>query len=197
MRRVAVFLACFVLFAVALSAGKPDVDTITWENPAIWKCANSLSIKRFPVTGKFKGELPKEDYIKMFAEDLAAGLRSKGIFERVDVLEEGKTPTTDLVFEGELTTLTTGSRGARFWIGCGAGKSKCEVSLRCRRVSDQAMVFSVEHARISTEGLKSDEVQENIEEVVEDLVGVLSAQKPGCNDPNVITGTSGAGQSKG
>jgi len=196
MKRVVGLFVLFLLVGTTLSASKPDVDTITWQNEALWKCGRSISIRLFPITGKFKGKLSKEEYIKMLAETLASGLREKNIFERVEILEQGKAPTTDLVLEGEITTLTTGSRGTRFWIGFGAGKSKCEVSIRCLRVADSAQAFSVEHARISTEGLKSDEVQENIEEVVDDVVGVLSLQKAGCNDPNLVTGTSEPAQPK-
>jgi len=176
-----------LLLTVMSSAGRPDVDKIEWANAGLWKCGRSLSIAAFPINGEFKGKLPKEDYIKMFSEKLAAGFREKNIFDRVEVLEQGKAPTTDLIVEGEFKTLTTGSRAARFWVGFGAGRSKCEVEARCYRSSDHSLVFTVEHARISAEGLKADEVQENIEEVSDDMVAVLSEQKPGCNDPNVIT----------
>jgi hypothetical protein len=134
----------------------------------------------FKVSGEFKGKLSQDEYVRSFAGSLVESLKSSGGFDSVVLLEDGQIPTTDLVLEGEFLELTTGSRAARFWVGFGAGRSKCQVHITCYRVSDHAKVFELEHARISAEGLKSDEIQENIEEVGADVSEVLIRAKPGC-----------------
>ena len=156
------------------------VDSVKWRELASWKCARSISIEPLPVTGEFSGPRSQGEYDRNFSEQLMSGLKGSGGFERGELLAAGQAPTTDLVIEGEFAELSTGSRAKRFWVGFGAGRAKCEVTLRCYRVSDHALVFELEHARVSAVGLKEDELQENIDAVVEDILAVLTSTRPGC-----------------
>ncbi len=171
-----------VLGLSTLSISKTTVDEVTWSEAHAWQCAKSISIPTFKVAGEFKAKRPQSEYTQGFAAALAKSLESSGRFESVVLLDEGQPPTTDLALEGDFLKLTTGSRAGRFWIGCGVGRSKCQVRITCYRVSDHAKVFELEHARLSAEGLKSDELQENVEEVGADVAEVLIGAKQGCPD---------------
>jgi len=177
-------LACLsaALAVSTLSMSKTTLDEVSWSEARAWQCAKSISIPTFKVTGEFKAKRPQAEYTRSFAAALAESLKGSGRFESVVLLEEGQPPTTELVLEGDFMKLTTGSRAGRFWIGCGVGRSKCQVRIICYRVSDHAKVFELEHARLSAEGLKSDELQENVEEVEADVSEVLIGAKQGCPD---------------
>jgi hypothetical protein len=155
------------------------VDSIRWSNATAWPCVRSVAIKPFPVAGEFKGQRSAQSYMDQFVAVLSGQMRQAGL-ESIAIVSEPD--SADAVFEGEFLTLSNGSRKARFWLGFGAGKSKCHVQLRAF-LRDRTPLFVIEHARISAEGLDEDELAENVEEVATDIGKVLASNRGSCSPP--------------
>ena len=171
------YLTCCVLMLVmaivGYSSDSPELDSFTLHDEISLKEAKSISIKRFPVVGKFKGKKKKDEYVSNFINMLVEGLQVDGGFESIIEVDDESNISTDLVIEGKFVKMSTGSRATRFWVGLGAGKSGCDVEMTCYRASDGKKVFDLQHERISLEGLKKDELEENLEEVASDIISYL------------------------
>lgn len=182
MKRLAVLVAIAALLAsVTIHAKKPKRLVI--EDQAAWDCARILVMGPFEIAGHFEGEYDPSFYLAMFRNRLASGLRRAGIEVLYGKEGDGVRGPGVLVLDGEFLELSTGSRAKRFWIGFGAGRSKCKVTMRATDSASGSRVFSVTHARLSAEGLKHDELQENITEVVDDIVRALIARRHQCESP--------------
>ena len=85
-------------------------------------------------------------------EGFVARLKERAVFPSVAVLEEGaELPAGALLVEGDFTKLNPGSRGKRYWVGMGAGKSK--ICIAGRVVSAAGDVLATfEHCRSGTMG---------------------------------------------
>lgn len=83
--------------------------------------------------------------------------------------------------EGVFIDLTTGSRALRFWVGFGAGKSFCRVDMKAVDPRSGKEVFTLDHARGSAlDIVNSDELLENIDEVILDVAAGLKGARKGC-----------------
>jgi len=132
---------------------------------------------------RIQGEAPRGGVRASFASGLASALRNSCGFDEVRIIGPREEPRTDLVVEGDFLHLTTGSRAARFWVGFGAGRSKCEVKMECLVARDRSPVFTLAHGRLSAAGLSGDELQENVDEVLADITASLARARHGCSDP--------------
>ena len=116
--------------------------------------------------------------MKVFVDTLRPLLQARGISD-VPVTDVDSAET-DAVIEGDFLDLTNGSRSARFWVGFGAGKSKCHVRLTGRSLGG-GVLFTAEHERISAAGLSKDELAENVTEVARDLGQALASNRGVCS----------------
>lgn len=180
-------VAFIPLFALMLSlaalAAAVEIDEVKWGDQEAWRCARTLSLSPFTVSGEFKGKRPQQEYLDSFQKGLVDGLKGERGLQEVILADKADMAKADLHMTVEFLELTTGSRAARFWVGFGAGKSQCEVRITCTRASDGAKVFALKHAKISAAGLDSDELQENVDEVCRDVVGFLMAHRTPCPRP--------------
>lgn len=177
-----VFVYLFVL--VGSVYGQQDIDEFTMKEQGKWNCAKTIALRLFQGTDEFKGEKSQEYYQKIFADKLAAELKKIVGIEKVDVVDEKAVPAADIVIEGKFIDLTTGSRALRFWVGLGAGKSFCRVDMKGIDTKSSAVVFTLDHARGSAMDIvNSDELMENIDEVVEDIGAGLTKFRKGCDLP--------------
>ena len=104
------------------------------------KTYRRISVGPFGVTEK---DISGDDD-KQFAQvmpvylqaQLVEQLRAAGLFEQVTTPEDGATVAEGgkaLKLLGTITELSGGSRGLRFWIGFGAGRSKVQIETRLGR----------------------------------------------------------------
>jgi hypothetical protein len=177
------FLCVVLLFVLTRTARAEKIDEANWQDANAWACAKTIAIKPPRVTGEFKGPQSQDAYTRHFAEELAAGLSNRFGAGAVTVAFPGDAITADLVIDGEFATLTTGSRAKRFWVGFGAGKSWADVRLRATRTATGSQVFYLRQERGSAMGLKSDELEENVDEVVKDIATYLNGVGGTC-DPH-------------
>ncbi len=175
-------LSCILIASLApafLSEASGDtVDRIQWTDSSEWACAQRVAVKPFPVLGDFKGKRPVSAYMQLFVDTLRSRLRPAAI-EDVELADDAGA-SVDVVIDGEFLDLSNGSRAARFWVGFGAGKSKCHVRLTGRRASDGKILFTAEHERMSAMGLSADELAENVTEVARDLGEALTINRGAC-----------------
>jgi hypothetical protein len=122
--------------ALAKEAVKVDTYQVFAANDS---SASVLLVKPFTLDntdfGKMKKKRQQEVVDNMsqiaplaFKQVLIQKLSEMGGFSKVAEYEDGEVPESALVVEGEFTVLNPGSRGKRFWVGMGAGKSKTCVS---------------------------------------------------------------------
>ena len=82
----------------------------------------------------------------VLASTLISRLGAKELFPEVAEYREGGVPENAIIVEGEFTKLNPGSRGKRYWVGMGAGKSK--VCVEGRVVTAQgAVLMTFAHCR--------------------------------------------------
>lgn len=86
------------------------------------------------------------------AQSLVDQLRKEKVFPSVALLDDDEPlPEGSMVLEGEFTELNPGSRGKRFWVGLGAGRSK--VCIRGRVLGpDREELLTFDHCRSGTMG---------------------------------------------
>jgi len=181
-----ILLAAFVNLSILVGSvyGLEDIDTFTMKEQGKWSCAKSIAVQLFQGSDEFKGVKSQEYYQKFFADKLAAELKKIDGIEKVDVVDEKAVPVADIVMEGKFIDLTTGSRALRFWIGMGAGKSFCRVDMKGIDPNSKTVVFTLDHARGSAMDIvSSDELMENIDEVVQDIGAGLNKFRKGCDLP--------------
>lgn len=156
-------------------------EKLEMSNPDAWNCTTTIAVKPFPVAGTFKGQQAREAYMRLLVDELRTLLVAAGVKE-VTLLPFGGQPAAEatLAIEGEFLELNTGSRGKRFWVGFGAGKSKCEVNMRGLTNPGRAPVFAVRHDRLSAMGLDKDELAENVVEVARDIGRALAQARGPC-----------------
>lgn len=177
--RLSLLFVMLGLCVAPLGANTPEKLEIP--NPDAWNCATTIAVKPFPVAGTFKGQQPREAYMRLLVDELRTLLVAAGVKE-VTLLAPGGQPGADatLAIEGEFLELNTGSRAKRFWVGFGAGKSKCEVNMRGLTNPGRAPVFTVRHDRLSAMGLDKDELAENVVEVARDIGRALAQARGPC-----------------
>jgi hypothetical protein len=148
-----------------------------------------IAVERFPVAPE---EITDEDdkaladSMPIFLQsELVRRLRASGLFDKVVNLGETQfQPDAEraLRLEGAITRLTGGSRGLRFWVGFGAGKSEAQVETRFvdvpsgrvvmvtadRRVGAMPEALSLEHGG-DNEGL----VKQSFDCMARDLANFL------------------------
>lgn len=179
---ISLFIAALFVFAFLCPADAAEpLDQFTMKDQVKWNCAKSVSIKLFPVTGKFKGKKDQNYYQQLFADQLAERLRQIDGIGKV-IVDTGKEETaTDIVIDGTFKDLTTGSKALRFWVSFGAGKSFCRADMKALDTRTGTEVFSLDHARGSAMDIVSDdELIENITEVVDDVAATLKATRGPC-----------------
>jgi hypothetical protein len=178
-------ISAFVVLATvafAASAQGDAADRVQWQDSAAWACAKEVVVRPFPVTGPFKGTRSIPEYMRLFVDELGRRLRNVGL--EVALATDDTAPTSaDVIIRGEFVDLTTGSRAARFWVGFGAGKSKCHVRMHATRARDGRQIFSAEHERLSAFGLSKEELAENVTEVAGDLAQALAQNRGPCVAP--------------
>jgi hypothetical protein len=162
-------------------AATDEVDSARWQDQSTWSCASTIVVKPFEVTGKFKGKRSRDDYMRQFVSELSDAMVGRAGVTAVTLLDPAMPPTGDAVIEGQFQELSTGSRAKRFWVGFGAGQSRCEVTLTGLSLPDRRPLFSLTHARGSALGLKVDELGENVDEVARDVAGALLQARTGCD----------------
>ena len=183
----------------AIAGSGDEVDSINVQDAGAWSCASTILIKPFTVSGRFKAKRSQSDYMRQFAADLSAQMTGRAGISSVRLLDPEQQPVgSDAIIEGTFTELTTGSRAARFWVGFGAGTSRCGVTLSGYLLPGRRPLFSIQHARGSAMGLKSDELGENVSEVATDVAASLLRIRGACNpaavardaQPSPATGAS-------
>jgi len=112
------------------------------------------------------------------AQSIVNRLREGGAFASVSLHDGGEVPPGAMTLEGEFTVLNPGSRGKRFWIGMGAGRSRICVT---GRVADPAgrPLLTFDHCRSGNlgwfggraEGMMFTDVAGTAEKVSEFLEG--------------------------
>jgi hypothetical protein len=182
LRTTAALVLTLGLMPVSRS-GADSPDSIKIVSQEAWSCSRVIGIKPFALAGKFKGEQPQQAYMRLLLTGLSSALRAAHGVQEVVEVSPGMTATPDLMIEGEFLELNTGNRAARFWVGMGAGKSKCAVQVRGYTHPAHAPVFDVRHERISAMGLDSDELAENVQEVARDIGVALASARQGCAAP--------------
>lgn len=84
---------------------------------------------------------------RALADSLKAQIEAKGSFASVTILEDGAAPPEGaLVLDGRFTALDPGSRGARYWVGFGAGRSRVCVHATVSDPAGTALV-ELDHCR--------------------------------------------------
>ena len=129
---VGIFLGAVV--AAPLQASEIKVDRYEVKSSSVPAGATVL-FKDFSVEntdfGKMKKDKQKETVSVMkdtapmaFREAFVRRLSENAPFAAVEVHEGGDVPAGSLLVEGEFTALNPGSRGKRYLVGMGAGRSK-------------------------------------------------------------------------
>jgi hypothetical protein len=173
------------LAVLAVEASGDTVDRMRWSDSSEWACVQRIAVRPFPVLGDFKGERPIAGYMKVFVDALKLPLQARGVTDVV--LADVDSGDADVVIEGEFLDLTNGSRAARFWVGFGAGKSKCHVRLTGKSRDGSRVLFTAEHERISAAGLSKDELAEDVTEVARDIGQALARNRGTCDPAKVPT----------
>src|SRR5215471_13929155 len=170
-RLLLVFLSCLWLAACGNVQVKPDqpIGTATLKPTVEDKRAGLVGIapgfapKTYRrISGGPFGVTEKDisgDDDKQFAQvmpvylqaQLVEQLRAAGLFEQVTTPEDGATVAEGgkaLKLLGTITELSGGSRGLRFWIGFGAGRSKVQIETRLVDAESGAVLLVTADRRI-------------------------------------------------
>jgi hypothetical protein len=101
------------------------------------KAYRTIIVEAFTVTDKnVSGEDDKQSAQVMpvyLQAKLITEIRAAGLFEQVLTPEEASSPSDQekaLKLQGQITEVSGGSRGLRFWIGFGAGRSRVQIETR-------------------------------------------------------------------
>jgi len=159
-------VACVLLLGPFIVAGegrrikKSPLDHVVLYEPLISKDA-PIRIREFPTDNADLGtgakenkpkyqELAlemKETAPKLALQALIDGLQEEG-FNDVEFAEEDATiPDGALIIEGEFTKLNPGSRGKRWGVGFGAGKSQVCASGKVVRSGQGEVLMEFDHCR--------------------------------------------------
>ena len=114
----------------------------------------AITVETFPITGKGVSGEDKEFALLMpmyFQAKLMTELRAAALFEDVKAAQDGTPqpePGKTLKLQGQITEVSGGSRGLRFWIGFGAGRSRVQVETRLVDAYSGAMLLVTADRRI-------------------------------------------------
>lgn len=170
-RLLPVLLSCLWLAACGNVQVKPDqpIGTATLKPTAEDKRAGlvgiapgftpkayrRISVEIFTMTDKnIEGDDDKQfaQVMPVYLQaKLVEQLRAAGLFEQVSTPEDAASPPEGektLKLQGTITELSGGSRGLRFWIGFGAGRSKVQLETRMVDAESGAVLLVTADRRI-------------------------------------------------
>lgn len=165
----------------ASAASAAPLDMFELNDPARWNCARRIAIRPFTLTGAFRGKRPQTDYMRQFAEELAAAIVGRAGIEAVFLDETGRSADADARIEGRWLKLSTGSRAMRFWVGFGAGAAWCSLEMSAISVHGNHPIFHIVHERGSAMGLAADELGQDVSAVVADVAEALVRSRGSCD----------------
>jgi len=122
------------------------VKVFSTENTDFGTGEDESKEKKHAVAEQMKSTAPPA-----MSQSLVTQLQESKAFASVAAFEEGKVPEGALVLEGEFTMLNPGSRGKRYWVGFGAGKSKICVKGRVVDAAGKELV-TFNHCRVGVMG---------------------------------------------
>jgi hypothetical protein len=119
------------------------------------------------------------DLGRLMTEELVAQTQLTIPAAKVDRLTAAPAGSEGLVVACHFSKLQPGSRGKRFWLSFGAGKSILELSGEVRERQGDRLVARFTHARASWccgFGNNDTEIRNNLVEVARDIAGVVSGR---------------------
>lgn len=154
------------------------------------KAYQRISVEIFTVTDKnIEGDDDKQfaQVMPVYLQaKLVEQLRMARLFEQVATPEDATSPpegVRTLKLQGTITELSGGSRGLRFWIGFGAGRSRVQLETRMVDAESGAVLLVTANRRIGVMseamsldygGGSRDLLEQTLSDVARDLVRFLT-----------------------
>jgi len=107
------------VLAAPLSGAKLVIKQFSTENADFGTAKKKAKKKAQDVAEQMEATAPPA-----LAQSIVNHLEDENVFESVSLYRDGEDLEDAMVLEGEFTVLNPGSRGKRYWVGMGAGRSR-------------------------------------------------------------------------